>query len=469
MAGFFLTLDIDRNGVTAVIFRETLQGIAVRERRRIDYADLPAAEANIGAHDLFRRAMAVIAGDMAMAECATAVLAIPCANASFRNISFPFSSSKKIRQVLDFELASLLPLSNTDYLSDFVVTDTRQAGGERNILTASVPEKEIDAYHSVLTDYGIKPELITLGGYARIAWILENIRTVSDTVIVDPGRFETTLAFVRNRKTVMLRVLPAGTPKGHMAAEIRKTALGFKQRTGIDFACDKCIVAADSETGNAAGAAPEAGDGFEVTYRAVEDTYLGSLFRKRRHLLNFCRGKYRAASFFNRYVVNIAAASVIAVAVFALSVMSMHADITYLEKEVAGYEAAQTDLYRVVFPGKGGIRNPYLQLKAELKHASENLASEKSALSPLREKGLRAVDILYEVSDVIPAQTDIEISRFIFNSNRLILSGTADNYNHIDRVKAALEGAGIFTKVSISKAAADKKGGRVNFKFSIEI
>ena len=79
------------------------------------------------------------------------------------------------------------------------------------------------------------------------------------------------------------------------------------------------------------------------------------------------------------------------------------------------------------------------------------------------------MDIISELSKRIASSIDVEISRFLFNNGRLVLSGSTDNFNNVDNIKSKIESSDLFEKVSISSAAADKRGDRVNFKFIIEM
>ena len=62
-----------------------------------------------------------------------------------------------------------------------------------------------------------------------------------------------------------------------------------------------------------------------------------------------------------------------------------------------------------------------------------------------------------------------DISRFLLNKERLVLSGTTDNFNNVDKIKGIIESSQMFRTVNISSAAADKKDNRVKFKFIIEM
>lgn len=80
-----------------------------------------------------------------------------------------------------------------------------------------------------------------------------------------------------------------------------------------------------------------------------------------------------------------------------------------------------------------------------------------------------AGDILLELSLCIPGPVDVQVDRLMLDKARMILSGSADNYNTIDQVKGFIEKSPFFKKVTIGSAVAGKGGNRVDFKFIIEI
>lgn len=82
---------------------------------------------------------------------------------------------------------------------------------------------------------------------------------------------------------------------------------------------------------------------------------------------------------------------------------------------------------------------------------------------------MQAGNILLELSVCIPATVDVQVDRLTLDKERMILSGSADNYNTIDQVKGFIEKSPFFKKVNIGSAVAGKGGNRVDFKFIIEI
>ena len=108
-------------------------------------------------------------------------------------------------------------------------------------------------------------------------------------------------------------------------------------------------------------------------------------------------------------------------------------------------------------------------MTAKVREAIEKSSNRGDEDRRIKNKGLKLVQIMDELSKTIPSSIDMETSRFLFNNGRLVLSGSTDNFNNVDNIKSKIESSDLFEKVSISSAAADKKDNRVNFKFIIEM
>ena len=108
-------------------------------------------------------------------------------------------------------------------------------------------------------------------------------------------------------------------------------------------------------------------------------------------------------------------------------------------------------------------------MKANVKSFMEKSGTLKNTGSLTGKNDLKIIEIIGELSGKIDDSTDMDISRFLFNKGRLVLSGSTDNFNNVDRIKSKIESSQVFKTVNISSAAADKKGNRVKFKFIIEM
>jgi general secretion pathway protein L len=187
------------------------------------------------------------------------------------------------------------------------------------------------------------------------------------------------------------------------------------------------------------------------------------------YLFNFCRGKYAANSFFRTYLSNIAVSAILLLCTLTILMGGVGFDNKKLEGKIAQLDNKAFSIFQTSFPKKTKIYDPYLQMKANVKSFMEKSGTLKNTGSLTGKNDLKIVEIIGELSGKIDDSTDMDISRFLFNKGRLVLSGSTDNFNSVDKIKSKIESSQIFKAVNISSAAADKKGNRVKFKFIIEM
>ncbi len=466
MANFSLILDIDEFGIKALIIKETIKGVVIEESCQVATEDLVVSEQTEKKDEstLFFQHLKKISEKINLKVCSTAILFIPSSIISFRDITLPFKSKKKIRQVLDYELEFMLPLNNANYLSDFIITDISLSDNQNFIFSASVLEQLVENHFISLSHFGIRPELITIKGYVKASWLSEK-EELSKILFIDIQENEKTLSFVINKKVVFLRSFNLSDSGKELVNNIFNTFLSFKQKTRINLLFDKIIVTSDKDTNR------DMLDIFEdkfqcpIEYAVIEEDLLSFLLKEKKNLLNLCQSQYKSDSFFKKNIKQIFTTTAIAIFLLLLSLFSIHMDIASLEKEDRLYKDSQVVIFKNTFPKQKKADYPYMEMKAKVL-SSKSTQSEKDK-NILIQKGIRAIDIIFELSDRVPDNVDFVVSRLLYNNNRLIFSGFTDDFNNIDKIKNSLEKSDIFPKVNISKAAADKKDGKVLFKFAI--
>jgi general secretion pathway protein L len=185
-------------------------------------------------------------------------------------------------------------------------------------------------------------------------------------------------------------------------------------------------------------------------------------------LVNFCKGKYSPTSFLKTHFYFIAASIVLFFFMIGSGMLNTGLDNSKLYKKISFIDEKALSIFMKTFPDQKRVQDPYLQMKANVKEILKktDADSDKNLISG---KEVRVVDVLAELSlKIIPA-IDVEITSFLLNAGRLVLSGSTDNFNNVDKIKTGLESSEVFKKVDISSAATDKKGDRVNFKFNIDL
>ena len=82
---------------------------------------------------------------------------------------------------------------------------------------------------------------------------------------------------------------------------------------------------------------------------------------------------------------------------------------------------------------------------------------------------MRSIDILNEISRLIPKEVDVRFSRMVLGGDTITVSGDTAAFNVVDDVKTRLEESELFKSVTIASANMDKASTQVSFKLKIDL
>lgn len=470
-----LGLDIGNCSIKAVVVEKQLKGFSVLKSLVINFDDFAPQESSPETETespLFQKAISALVEKIAPRDIATVAIALPSSSVSFRNITLPFRSKKKIRQVLEFELAANLPLADTRYVSDFTDPGRAEKTDENTLLTASIPDNILNAYFTPLGEKGFKPALITIQGYIAAEHMLAvEDKEKQDALWIDCSEDHTTLCLSVKGKIAQVRSLGKALSHNGLVRAIVQTMEGETQRSCGNFLPKKCTITSQGEPSKALFVYLEKALDFPVHLAELDDhsNALAAALAQNtsQPVLNFCRERYAEDSILKRHAKNIAILLVFTTMAFSAFMFKLHDDIHGLEKKGALLDGASVALFKKNFPQKGRIVDPLMQMKIELEQLKQapGLGSMENSVATAPQ--LSCIETLAEISNRIPATIDVETTRFILNPGRILLSGSTANFNDIDKIKGLLEDSDLFKQVEIQSAAADKTGNRVRFKFMI--
>ncbi|MCP4115268.1 MAG: hypothetical protein GY737_07610 [Desulfobacteraceae bacterium] len=472
-----LGLDIGTNSLTAVIVEKPLKGFSIKESVTIPFDDLENQEnSNTDETEAtpFERAVSLLLEKIDCKGVSSVAVAIPSSSVSFRNISLPFRSAKKIRQVLGFELASRLPLADETYISDFTRPERTGANDFPPLLTASVPDAVLGSWFSVLEAADLRPSLITVQGYIAADHLLESGNGEEHTLLIDRAEDHTTLCLGVNGTIVQVRSLGANLSVTALARAIQQTVRGEHQRSQDGFMPQRCIITSREADDEALCGPLEEALGYPAGCAGTSPQPLNAVSAAlanvtSRPVFNFCQGDYSEDSILKRHTANIVVLLIFVVMAFSAFLLKVHADISYMENNASELDKATIAVFKKSFPKVKKIVDPLMQMKIELKQLKETSGLSGEGSAPQEGLHHSCVDILAELSQKIPMSIDVETNRFILNPGRILLSGSTANFNDVDKIKGLLEGSDLFKQVEIQSAAADKTGKRVRFKFVITL
>ncbi|MFO7885016.1 MAG: hypothetical protein R6U68_09350 [Desulfobacteraceae bacterium] len=499
MKGNLLGIEIGRKGINAVMVKNTFKGNLLTWYGHArypspleDFREDQQGEAAVSSpkNAGITSAMEALGSQTEFSSAARTAICLCPSFFSFRHTFLPFSSKARIKQVLPFELHPLLPLKDEAYESDFVVLKVFQEKGKTSLLTASIARSVLDPVIHTLDRLGIKPELVAPCGYV-LANYLQTIdyfntrdKRINHWLVIHSNEDTTGVFIGIERETASIRYFRGQMETQRMVRAVQQTITGFNQQFDCGFSPKIILV---SGLGNQEHAiinqleksfgcrvSPiDKGRLVQVQDQDVKDQYINSVsaalqLTRSESGLNFCQGKYAAASFFTKYRKPLVMAGVWLPVVFAAFLFYIYTDISFAEKKAKALDNTAQGILKRNFPDTVKIVDPLMQMKVNVREA-EKKSSRGGKQQFLNRPEYGAADILLELSTRIEKGVDIDTDRFVLNPGRIILSGTTKDFNHVDRLKKMIEGSDMFEQVHISSAAVDKTGNNVRFKFIIDI
>lgn len=395
--------------------------------------------------------------------CEDAVILVGSGLCFFRQTLLPFKTKSKIRQVLPMSLAPTFPVDDINFISRFEVTALKPEKEQHTIFSASMAQDRVAALLSALEDRAIRPKIMTPLALGVCAVYLKNNPGARDFIIVIPEGACLTAVVVINRQPVRIRTFVAGSGNDGADREIDRMIIGLDQEEPVQF--EKIFVRNDLAKSNGN---PAFGSFKTVTINAV----LAALTPDggTQNFYNFCNGGFSSIPFLKTYGRRLIGSAVLAAFVFAVFMVSVHSRINGLEAQIEAAKQTKAAIFSQAFPGrKTGGNDPYLVMQSLIKEEEKKRGANRGINGDQKGIGIGAINMLYELSSHIPPAIDVTLVRIVFDPQRLIIDGTAENFNAVDQVKGYIEKSKRFKSVEISNAATQKDGKGVDFKFLIEM
>ncbi|MFB3926698.1 MAG: pilus assembly protein PilM [Syntrophales bacterium] len=438
------------------------------------------------------------------------VTSLPARDFSFRDIVLPFKEKKKIEQTIGYELEPLIPYPIDDVLVDFVI---KKQSEDSEIFAACVPKSVVQERIQLLEKTEVS--VIEIEGAAVALKILRRVEPDQCALLLDVGAKESLCVFLRDGNIFQIRSFFFGgdTITEAIAAALHADA-GEAEREKIEGdpgrirkavieASRKFFVEIDhtlgflkqkqneSEkelrriflTGGGAMCSPfaeELGRHFDVLVERldisaadhiqidedVKKTWnpllmnqalaLAAHGTKKGKGFNFRKGEYETrAKYLTRKKIlrqSVTAALVI-VGILAVDLCAGF----YIDKLRLDRLKQET---RMIFnkscPEVTKIVDPVQQLKTRI--------AEAKKLSPGARPEVTFLDLLRDISILVPESSDFLITNLDFDGERMELKGETANFDMVETIKNGLGRSGYFKNVTVSSASLIKEKNRVEFE-----
>jgi len=501
MAPKILSIDLQSDLLTAVLLEDDIN------------QDIIASTAIVTANKAPKEIITELTDSLDCSEC-RCFIALGASFFTFQNLHLPFPNRKAILKVLPFELEDNSAGPIDTMLIDIIINT--KGDNESEIIAAMLEKETIREYHAALKQENITPEVITLSGLSSIHEIQTSGEAPDEFIFLDLRLNNAALFFISENKLQLIRnlafsPLPFGVEltsslesndengslyiqgPEHSAESYHELALAVKQTLAplmLTQSFEKIPIYIDGTTGSTkhAGtwlAAPNAFNRNCLTCglpggplpppiqlpdaSKQHASYLaGSLSLGKqgdtlKTILNFCKEEFLFHGDLKDYRRLGTLAGIGLLALLVLSIAYLVWDGSSLRRERA---ALVTDIYSVfkeTLPKVTHIVDPVQQLEVAVKNSG--IASTDGSGQTLPNTALHA---LREISLRIPASVDVRLTRLVYESKGIRLTGVTDSFKSVNTMQEQLEKSPFYATVTISSTKQTPKDNKIRFDLKID-
>jgi type II secretion system protein L len=478
-----LGLDIRHDAVSAVLVKNSIKENVIESYESVPIPNQLDFESGMAASLETIVANMNISGSICIAS-------IPADQISYRNIRVPFKGPKKISKILPYELEPTIPFPVDDLIIDFYTLPLSDHNDNTDLIAAAVEKSKLQLYLEILASFDIEPEIVTVGGYSTALCLNSFVDNLENWLLVDTEKSRGTVFGVLSGKICLIRSfpIPSVTPsfnKEMLCTNIQRTLSAFEEIVGLDFHPDGVFI-----TGYGLDDSDIELEMERFLELSVKRTDLVSHTEiTKQHLpaktwnpyqldnalslalmeiegvdgFNFRKGPFAAKKIWAEHKTGLIKAGVLAAIVLLLAFFNVALDSYLLNKKLTGLDDQITKVFTSTFPDVKVV-DPYQQMKIEIEAAQKN-----ALLTGKTYKHIRTIDILNNISKLIPKETDVKLTRLVIGEESVQISGNTDTFNSVDDIKSRLEQVNFFQKITISSANINRSDNRVQFKLQVHL
>ncbi len=485
MSRKILAIDIRSTGISALLIHNTFKGNRIDAFRFFAFED--QAMTGEEAVDDFKRAVATLASewDVNDAEC---TISLPPEKISYRNLSVPFTDPRKIRQILPFEIESVLPFPVDELTIDFEKTGRTDPTG---IYVAAVRTSDMESVVETLKNQGITPQSIAPGGLPAAATFAAFAGDITDFIWIDAATTDITMIAVASGRVHLVRNVQIGT--GDPAEKARRLQPHLVQFTAAFEAhfhrdLDPAAVLLsgpelDAEiletvVDNVMGIGVQTTDLLSLPDLSMElsepGDYVPAIYNNALglaaaeinglHLINFLGERSALKRYWEEYKNDILTTGFIAAFVVILVMFHVLLEAYYLQRSIDRINRQIAGTFQSTFPEITRIVDPVQQMRLALQEVRE-----KSTFTVNMDAGVSNMELLNAMSSAIPAGLDVEITRWVRGDNDIIITGNTDTFQTVDEIKGNLERSDSWQAITITSANLDNTTNRIEFRLKIDL
>jgi len=493
-----LGLDIGQSTIKAVLFtRNGLTGGRVLAAETIDI------KACGGMEPAFKK----LAENKSFSN-TPCCICLPAADIMFRQVSLPFRDDNKIRKTLPFELEPLIPFAVSEIVTDYLKVH------ENGLLVAAATKKSIQDWITLVESNLGELSVIDISAAGLTSAMLESKDAKACGVLLDIGASSTTAVFYENGAIVQLRSLAIGgnsmaavwandmsaetkdadySPTGEKIANLC-SRFCLELKNTIEFMKLNDILQSDLTSITLTGG----GSLFPPLKKELEDYFAlpvetldlaesknieieGSLRGKYQPQImntalatamrafagntsfNFRQGEFAAKNTLINLREHLRLVAVVAGVIIFLVVVNLFLGYGLQNQRQNNIKKQISQIFKKNIPEAQTMVDPVQQLKTKLAENKKSFGLYEGA------RDIPVVDLLKEISGLIPTSQDIVITDFSYENTAVSIKGQARNIDDVSAVGKELAKSKYFKDVIIGSTSLSKQGTKVDFDLRIEL
>jgi len=381
------------------------------------------------------------------------ISSIPGYHFSQRIAHFPFSDHKRIEKALPFELEDSVPFPLGDVEINHLVLEKAEKGSEKKettVLGILLPKAVLRQHLDLLASAGIDPQVI-VPSYIGLYFVSKMIPVEGSAALIDGSD----LCIKSGNTITVCRSFSNTAATAGINHMLKALETESNERVGRAYllSIDNGLSAALADLGIAVEhVTPEFGG-----KKATDPVSLGLALSDG---INFRKDEfsYRLADAGIRKRRRTLIIAGVAAVLFAAT--NIGVKLYLVQSSYGKLDAEIMGLYRQVFPDAKAVADPVRQLRTKLDEAKKKFG--------VLGTGNSALDVMKAVTEGIPRELRVSFQEFNLEGDRLKLQGEAASFESVDKMKAELQKAALFSDVAVldTRTGVDNK---VKFRFEIKL
>ena len=427
---------------------------------------------------------------------------ISLSHLSLRNLLLPFQDSKKIEQILSFELEDqlLLPFEAQILAATYTAVQENQS----IVLAASVEKSLLSEYLAAFHANGLEPERIFPTTFI-LADRLSRVSHIGNTFLLLCGDLcAMQMVLLHEGEVLFMRPLPwpdtvfthsifsyeeqeVKLTEAELLEEVSKELCGQIQRS-LDYFCFQNGIQVQPDFFVLTGPL-QLCKGFTDTLEqhlelpgrlgdlvrdssivadmqwqpAFYDSALALALqagqRSKDLSLNFRKGEFALAHKFFRTRKQIVGTAVAAFLLLGLGLAWLSIEVKQLQEQHTALTREMEKLFRESFPGIQPGPDPLMHMRSRLRTVDTSTVA-----APIFTEEQRILVLLSDVSARIPENIDVKLNRIIVDQQSMRINGSTDAFNNVNIMQRSLSSSKRYSEVTIISATKGRQDDDILFE-----